>query len=89
MGFKQDFQEADKVRLVIDAALILAVLFMAFQFTEYRTAMEEEGCRYYYESYVPGFEYDGGQFVNSSEYQEAEEYEQERRESYQDPEPVP
>jgi len=69
-SLRRDWRETDKILVLIELGIILAVSFMGFQFMEYRSTMEEEGCRVYYENSVPGFEYGGGEFLNSSEYEQ-------------------
>ena len=69
-SLQSDWRETDKILVLVELGIIVGAFFMGFQFMEYRNAMEDEGCRYYYEGYVPGFEYsEGGEFLNSSEYE--------------------
>lgn len=69
-SLRRDWRETDKILVLVELGIVVAASFMGFQFMEYKATMEEEGCRVYYENFVPGFEYGGGEFLNSSEYEE-------------------
>lgn len=84
--WREEWQDADKVYVVVTAGFILAAGFMGFQFMEYRNALEDEGCRYYYETHVDGVEdTSNGTFMNSTEYQRVQEAKQDRIEDYRNP----
>lgn len=67
-SLRSDWRETDKVLVIVELGIIVSALFMGFQFMEYHSALEDEGCRYYYENYVDGYE--GGEFLNRTEYKE-------------------
>lgn len=66
---REDWRETDKILVLVELGIIVATAFMGFQFMEYNSALENEGCRYYYEEHVPGWEDTGGEFMNSTEYE--------------------
>jgi len=70
-SLRSDWRETDKVLVLIEVGIILATSFMGFQFMEYHSALEDEGCEYYYEVHVPGVDdASRGEFLNRSEYEE-------------------
>lgn len=73
-SLRSDWRDTDKILVLIELGIILATSFMGFQFMEYRSALESEGCEYYYEVHVPGVDdASRGEFLNSSEYESRKE----------------
>lgn len=76
-SLKKGLEDGDNILMLIRLGIAVCVVFMGFQFIEFRQAMETEGCRYYYNEYVGGApgdsDYSEGIFVNSSELEKLKE----------------
>jgi len=71
---KEDWKNTDKILVLVEVLIILSTVFMGFQFLEYRNALVNEGCRYYYSEHVPGWSDTGGSFMNRTEYKKAKSF---------------
>lgn len=84
--WREEWQNADKVYVLVTLGFIAAALFMGFQIMEQRSDLNQKGCRYYYERHVPGFNMSpNGEFMNSTEYRQAQEARKERIEDHKNP----